>query len=175
MPLPTTFQFSQNSLQDYVECQRRFQLRYLLHQTWPAVASEPVHDHERLVEMGRRFHRLAEQHNLGVPDTELRKSIDSDELRKWWRNYMDTPPPNLPSGERYPELVLSTPILSYRLVARYDLLAIDPGRSVLVVDWKTNQKRPDPTAMAQRLQTRVYCYVAVEAASVLNDSMPDST
>ena len=46
MTLPPTFQFSQNSLQDYVDCPRRFQLRYLLRQPWPAVESEPLSEYE---------------------------------------------------------------------------------------------------------------------------------
>ena len=48
MTLPINFLFSQASLNDYVECARRFQLRYLLEQEWPAVASEPLLERERL-------------------------------------------------------------------------------------------------------------------------------
>lgn len=171
MALPDRFQFSQNSLQDYVECERRFQLRYILRQPWPAVASEPLDELEHLMDLGQRFHRLAEQHNLGVPDSDLSRSIDSDTLRRWWRNYLEVPPPGLPSGRRYPEVTLSTPIQSYRLVAKYDLLALDSSGTALVVDWKTNRKRPDSAVLAQRLQTRIYCYVVVEAAHSLNQGV----
>jgi len=37
MSLPTGFRFSQASLQDYVDCPQRFQLRYLAALQWPAV------------------------------------------------------------------------------------------------------------------------------------------
>ena len=57
MPLPANFRFSQASLTDYLDCPRRFQLRYLLEQAWPAVESEPLLERERLAELGRRFHR----------------------------------------------------------------------------------------------------------------------
>ena len=38
--LPPDFHFSQRSLQDYVDCRRRFQLRYLQHLAWPAVEAK---------------------------------------------------------------------------------------------------------------------------------------
>ena len=167
MALPDGFQFSQNSLQDFVDCERRFQLRYIKRQAWPAVSSEPADELEQSVDLGRRFHKLAEQHNLGLPDSALVKSIDSDVLRMWWRNYLEIPPPSLPSGRRYPELTLSTPIHAFRLVAKYDLLEIDSAGNALVLDWKTSRRRPDSVALAQRLQTRIYCFVAVEAGASL--------
>jgi hypothetical protein len=45
--LPLDFQFSQGSLQDYVDCRRRFQLRYLDQLAWPAVEAEPLLEHEQ--------------------------------------------------------------------------------------------------------------------------------
>jgi CRISPR/Cas system-associated exonuclease Cas4 (RecB family) len=172
MTLPPTFQFSQNSLQDYVDCPRRFQLRYLLQQPWPAVESEPLTEFERLLEQGRRFHQLAQRHSLGLPEVELAKSIDDPDLRRWWRNYLESPPPGLPTAVRRPEITLSAPLGGYRLMARYDLLALDPQRRAVVVDWKTNQKRPDSAALAGRMQTRVYRYVLVEAGTALNRDRP---
>jgi CRISPR/Cas system-associated exonuclease Cas4 (RecB family) len=172
MTLPADFQFSQNSLQDYTDCPRRFQLRYLLRQPWPAVESEPLVEYERLMERGRRFHQLAQRHNLGLTEAELSSSIDDPHLRRWWRNYLESPPPDLPTALRRPEVTLSTPLGGYRLVARYDLLALEPGRRAVVVDWKTNQTRPDSAALAARLQTRVYRYVLVQAGSSLNGGHP---
>jgi CRISPR/Cas system-associated exonuclease Cas4 (RecB family) len=173
MTLPETFQFSQTNLQDYVDCARRFQLRHLLRQPWPAVASEPLDEYERLVERGQRFHRLAERHNLGVPEATLTRSIDDDDLRRWWRNYLESPPPNLPTAVRRPEVTLSAPLGGYRLtVARYDLLAVEPGQRAVIVDWKTSLRRPDSAALAARLQTRIYRYVLVEAGTALNGGLP---
>jgi CRISPR/Cas system-associated exonuclease Cas4 (RecB family) len=172
MTLPAAFQFNQNSLQDYVDCPRRFQLRHLLRQPWPAVQSEPVAEYERLLELARRFHRLAQRHSLGLPEVELTKSAEDPDLRRWWRNYLESPPPNLPVSLRRPEITLSAPLADYRLTARYDLLAMEPGRRAVVVDWKTNQRRPDSTALATRLQTRVYRYVLVEAGTALNSGNP---
>jgi len=186
-PIPIT-QFSQNSLQDYVDCPRRFQLRYLLRQPWPAVESEPLADFERLMELGQRFHELAQRHSLGLPEADLARSIADPEpstshrgepvepsgqvLRRWWRNYLEAPPPDLPVAVRRPEVTLTTPVGGYRLMARYDLLALEPGRRAVVVDWKTNQQRPDSHHLATRLQTRVYRYVLTQAGTALNGGAP---
>jgi CRISPR/Cas system-associated exonuclease Cas4 (RecB family) len=166
-----TFQFSQNSLQDYSDCPRRFQLRYLLRQPWPAVQSEPLDEYERLLERGRRFHQLVQRHSLGLSEAELVKTIDDPHLERWWHNYRESPPPDLPSAVRRAEVTLSAPLGGYRLIARYDLLALQSGPggvSAVIVDWKTNQRRSSSAFLATRLQTRVYRYVLVEAGTALN-------
>ncbi|MCP4541151.1 MAG: PD-(D/E)XK nuclease family protein, partial [Chloroflexi bacterium] len=66
MTLPADFQFSQASLQDYVDCPRRFQLRYVLRVAWPAPEAEPVLENERYLQQGAAFHRLVHQHALGL-------------------------------------------------------------------------------------------------------------
>ena len=65
--LPDRFTFSQSSLQDYTDCPRRFQLRYIEQLKWPAVESEPVLDNERRQQEGQLFHRLVQQHRIGLP------------------------------------------------------------------------------------------------------------
>ncbi len=40
MDVNTSFSFNQSSLQDYLDCSHRFQLRYVFDQPWPAV--DPV-------------------------------------------------------------------------------------------------------------------------------------
>ncbi len=43
MALPSDFQFSQSSLQDYVDCPWRFYLRYIRQLAWPAIVAEMTH------------------------------------------------------------------------------------------------------------------------------------
>jgi len=38
--MDVSFSFAQSSLQDYLDCPRRFQLRYVLNQPWPTI--DPV-------------------------------------------------------------------------------------------------------------------------------------
>ena len=87
MTLPPGFQFSQGSLQDYVDCPRRFQLRYLLRVAWPALEAEPALENERHLRQGAAFHRLVHQHVLGLPPERLSRTVTDEAVRRWWRNY----------------------------------------------------------------------------------------
>lgn len=159
------FEFSQASLQDYEECPRRFQLRYLDRQPWPAVEIEPALQHEEDALLGQRFHRVLERHFLGVPDDVIESGLDDEILRLWWRAFQSEPPLNLPREVLLPEQRLAMSIAEARVLAVLDLLAIDPGRRIVIVDWKTGRYRPPRDVMEKRLQTRVYPYVVVEAAA----------
>ncbi len=160
MSLPTNFHFSQANLADYADCPRRFQLRYLLEQAWPAVESEPLLERERLAEQGRRFHKLIQQHVEGLPEEVLTPPASEPDLARWWRCYLDslsTTLSDLPT-ERRAEAAVSIPIKTYRLTAHFDLIAAEADRAV-IVDWKTEQRLPAREQLLKRMQTRVYRYV----------------
>jgi CRISPR/Cas system-associated exonuclease Cas4 (RecB family) len=177
MTLPADFQFSQGSLQDYVDCPRRFQLRYIQRLAWPAVEAEPALENERHLQQGAAFHRLVHQHVLGLSPERLSSMITDEDLSRWWHNYLESAPANL--GElRYPEVVLSAPVSGHRLVAKYDLIALAgssglgrrplPIERAVILEWKTSRKRPRRKWLAERLQTRVYPYLLVRAGSHLS-------
>jgi hypothetical protein len=69
--IPLSFTFSQFSLQDYYDCPRRFQLRYIEQLKWPAVETEPVLENERHQQEGQLFHRMVQQHQIGLSDGKL--------------------------------------------------------------------------------------------------------
>ena len=123
MTLPTDFQFSQGSLQDYVDCPRRFQLRYIQRLAWPAVEAEPALENERHLQQGAAFHRLVHQHVLGLSPEHLSSTITDEDLSRWWHNYLESAPAAL-AELRYPEVVLSAPVSGHRLLAKYDLIAL---------------------------------------------------
>ena len=164
MALPETFQFSQGSLQDYSDCPRRFQLRCVLMQPWPALITEAPAEAELHVQRGADLHHLIHQHVLGLEIAPIRDEV----LARWWQTYLDHPPPGLPVAVRRAETTIAAPLAGYRLVAKVDLLAIEPGERLVVVDWKAVLKRPSRAVLAGRLQTRVYRYLAVEAGVALN-------
>ena len=164
MTLPINFHFSQASLADYVDCPRRFQLRYLLEQAWPAVESEPLLERERLAEHGRRFHKLIQQHVEGLPPDVLTPPPSEPDLVCWWQSYLNsltTTLNDLPIEHRT-EVALSIPIKTYRLTAHFDLIAVEIDRAV-IVDWKTEQRLPTREQLLKRMQTRVYRYVLTVA------------
>ncbi len=169
MPL---HQFSQSSLQDYVDCPRRFQLYYVDGQVWPAVQAEPVIRHEQHMDLGARFHRLVERHQLGLSADLLTATIDDDQLKVWWASYLDYAFLHNLSGQRYPELTLSAELVGVRLTAMYDLLLIIPGERAIIFDWKTYHTAPPRQWFASRLQTRVYSYVFAVAGQSLFGGNP---
>jgi len=171
MALPADFHFTASSLQDYADCPRRFQLRYELRLAWPSVEAEPVREFELRLRQGTAFHRLVQQHFSGIPLQRLERLAAGDNLRRWWRNYLESGPVDLPPM-RYSEIDLSAPLGAYRLAATYDLLAFEEGERALIVDWKTSQRRPRRERLAERLQTRVYPYLLVLAGHSLNGDAP---
>lgn len=169
--MKTKLQFSQNSLQDYIDCPRRFQLRYIQKIAWPALESQPVLEQERLMRQGARFHELIYQHQSRLPVDCLEQTIIDPELETWWQSYLNCARLDLPAC-RYPEFNLQTELAGHRLVARFDLLAVEPLQRMMIVDWKTARKRPLRAVLENRLQTRLYPFMVVEAGACLNNRRP---
>ncbi len=169
--LPASFIFSQSSLQDYFDCPRRFQLRYIERLAWPAIETEPVLENERRQQEGQLFHRMIQQHLVGLPDEKLTPLASTPDLSRWWKNYLSHNF-NISGWAQYTELTLTTPVGTQRLLAKYDLLAIIPGQKAIIFDWKTTHKRPRDEWMAVRMQTRVYRALLVQAGMSLNGGTP---
>ncbi|PWB53051.1 MAG: PD-(D/E)XK nuclease family protein [Anaerolineales bacterium] len=174
MSLPRGFIFSQSSLQDYVDCQRRFQLRYLLHQKWPAVEAEPYLENERRIDQGSKFHQIVHQHLVGVPENEIKISIANDEvLEAWWNNYLHSirdgvlASIQLDNNPHFEELTLSAPVGDFRVLAKYDLLLCQTDGKWLIFDWKTSENHPKRKWLANRLQTHIYPYILSKAGACL--------
>ncbi len=172
--LPPDFQFSQSSLQDFETCPRRFELRYLWQLRWPAIEAEPVQETERMRRLGVDFHRVVHQHLVGLDEQRLRESLDPNELElhDWWQNYLAQRPNVLTTASIYPELPLSTPLGGFRLLARFDVLAVQSDGTFLIIDWKTAPKKPERQQLARRWQTRVYPYVLAAAGAAYNNGQP---
>jgi CRISPR/Cas system-associated exonuclease Cas4 (RecB family) len=169
--LPPGFIFSQSSLQDYNDCPRRFQLRYIDKLQWPAVETEPVLENERRQQEGQLFHRMVQQHLIGLPTEKLTPMANPADLSRWWENYLSTRF-DLDGYALLAELTLVAPVGIYRLVAKYDLIAVKQGERALIYDWKTTRKRPRDEWMAARFQTRVYRAMLVQAGDALNGGKP---
>ena len=164
---------SQSSLQDYVDCARRFQLRYLERLSYPAVESEPALENEKHIQEGEYFHRLAQQYLIGIPAEQITKLANTENLQKWWSNFLNSPV--LSSLKNltglYAETTLSAPLGNFRLLAKYDLITVADGKAT-IYDWKTYRKRPRDEWLTARMQTRVYRALLVCAGAHLNNGVP---
>jgi hypothetical protein len=174
------FQFSQASLQDFVDCRRRFQLRYLERRPWPAVESEPMLENERTMRQGAEFHHMIQQHLLGIPAERLSARLEEDdaqveELRRWWGHYLAEHPGDAEApARRYVEVGLAASLGEHTLLAKCDLVVLQPGGAAVIFDWKTARRKPRRAWLAGRLQTRIYPYLLVRAGAHLNDGQPFS-
>ena len=163
---------SQSSLQDYHDCPRRFELRYLQQLAYPAVEAEPALENEKHQQEGEYFHRLAQQYFIGIPPERIGKLANTDNLQRWWENFIaDKDLSGLTHRALRENLTglmaetsLSAPLGKFRLVAKYDLIAVDKDK-VTIYDWKTYRKRPKNEWMKIRWQTRVYRALLAQAKS----------
>jgi hypothetical protein len=169
MLLPVDFHFTQNNLQDYVDCPRRFQLKYIDIAAWPALESEPVLEVEKQLEMGSRFHKLIHQYLSGVDPSILIEHSSDVELRIWFNNFLSQKSISIPTI-RFPEYTLAAPFNGYRLLAKYDLIAFDADLGAMILDWKTSRKIPRWSWLQQRVQTRLYPFLlAFSGSSIIHD------
>lgn len=171
--MPDLTTLSQSSLQDYRDCPRRFELRYLQRLAYPAIETEPALENEKHQQEGDYFHRLVQQHLIGIPAEQVGKSANTENLQRWWENYINAKDlsgfKNLTGF--HAETTLSAPLGKFRLVAKYDLIAFDHEK-IYIYDWKTYRKRPKNEWLAIRWQTRVYRALLVQAGAHFNNGKP---
>jgi len=163
--LPTSFTFSQSSLQDYHDCEKRFYLRYIKRLAWPSIEVEPILENEQRQIEGQKFHKLVHQYLLGIPINKLNKQAATYPLSQWWQNYLSSDL-ELDENVLLPEIPLITNLGNHTITAKYDLIAIHNDK-IRIFDWKTYHKRPSESTMRLRYQTRVYCSLLVKTAPTL--------
>lgn len=161
---------SQQKLTMFLTCQRRFYLRYRANLPWP----EPPlpAEQEASLQLGQQFHQLLERHFLGLPVAE--SLGENGRLHHWWSQFQSHPP-DLPPGQRLPEIGLRVPLGDEQatvLVGRFDLVVLGQTAmghpAVHIYDWKTG--RPQPVDELRRSwQTRLYLALMVEGGQSLFD------
>lgn len=167
MKLPDSFTFSQSSLQDYVDCPRRFELRYIDGVRYPSLEAQPALEFEEHTRQGARFHTMVQQYFAGVPAEKLSQYVADDEiLSTWWKAF-------IAKGQfeqfdrKHIEITLQTTLGDYRLIAKYDLIGFHPSGDVVIMDWKTSRRIPRKDILKNRMQTKIYRYVLAQAGSYL--------
>ncbi len=155
MDLPENFYFSQNKLQDYIDCPRRFELKHLLKQEWPAIRSEPIREIEHHQRRGNQFHLFIQQYFNGLSPESIKKQTADPVLLNWWRSF-ELFSKTIHFEKVYPELQISAQIGEIRFYGVIDLITTDKAGNIIIYDWKTNQKKPSRTTVNQKIQTRLY-------------------
>ena len=159
-------EFSQTSLQDFVDCPRRFELNVLQDTLWPAAHSAPLLKFEELTEIGSKFHQLCHQFFLGIDPDLISSSLSDQEISRLWHSF-------LPYGKSlnalpcYYEQILRIPFQNHFLVAKFDLIVQQTDNDYLIIDWKTASKKPSRSILANRVQTILYPYLFQQAGGEL--------
>lgn len=169
--LPSKFTFSQQSLQDYEDCPRRFFLRYIQKLDWPAVESEPVLEQEHLVDLGYRFHQLIQQALSGIPREAVESTIHEPELLRWW-NAFQSLELDLSGSKSFVEESLVAPFENARIMAKFDLLLLASTGEIMIYDWKTTRTKPVRSRYFDRAQTLVYPFVLTLAGGSMTGGCP---
>lgn len=161
MPLGKDFFFSANNLQDYLDCPRRFELKYILKQSWPAVSSQPVQEMEYRIQTGNRFHKVVHQYLSGIPSNVLENSIDDPDLKVWFIKFLEFIKPYL-NFPHFSEFTLTMPFEGFRLIAVFDFITLTGDKKILITDWKTTTYDPRGELYLQSIQSFLYPFIAFE-------------
>lgn len=159
MPLTKNFIFSANNLQDYLDCPRRFELRYVLKQNWPAVTSQPVLEIENRISMGNRFHLLAHQYLSGLSGEILRNTINDPDLGLWLSHFQEYINQYL-KFQYFSEFSVIMPFEGFRLIAVFDFISLMETNKIMIGDWKTTSRMPNKEIYLQNVQSTLYPFLA---------------
>jgi RecB family exonuclease len=161
MPLIDNFIFSANNLQDYLDCPRRFELKYILKQNWPAVTSQPVLEMENKIQLGNRFHQLAHQYLSGISAKVLEDSIDDPDLGLWFKSFQKYINSFL-NFSYFSEFTVLKPFEGFRLIAVFDFISLINTNKIMIGDWKTTSHLPKKEVYFQSIQSYLYPFIAYE-------------
>ena len=156
------FYFSQSALKVFNTCSLKFRYRYLDGLFWPRDWGHNQ-QHKKQLEWGRLFHRLA----LRYYDRGYVQPGDYIEarLQQWFARLQEFRPYRK-QGEFLPEHELRLNQQGIRLLAKYDLMYVEPTRKkIIIYDWKTNEKQLLRDELLNDLQTVVYLYVLFKTSS----------
>ena len=153
--------YSASMLQDFVDCQRRFELKYVLKQSWPSIPVEPVLEIEALMARGRQFHFLAHQFFARVPISTINAAIDDDVLAHWFDHFFDFTQ-HQDWVRTLSEIQFGTLINQHQVIAVYDLVASAGNGQIFIFDWKTSILPPKKKYLVEKMQTLIYPFILFE-------------
>lgn len=135
------FEFSQNALNTFRSCPKKFGYKYIQGLNWK---KEDDEEYYRSMKYGLEFHLMCERYFSGIP---VGKFTGSKEYEKFdqWLEKVKKAVPIYEDREYLPEYGLSIKIdEESRLTAKYDLAVIyrENGQlSIDIWDWKTENRK----------------------------------
>jgi len=165
--LPQERPLSALALRLFTECPLRFRRRYVDGLSLGGVPDDPAE--ARALRLGEQFHLMARRYFTGLDPGTLGDPADRAELTDWLGRLQRYLPLN-PGRAYYPELELrlcepdpAPGGVPLRLVAKFDLLVVEPDGRATIYDWKTLRVMPPRERLAAAFQTVVYRYVLCAA------------
>ncbi len=170
MTVEKNFSFNQMKLQDYLVCERKFELKYILKQAWPAIRSQPVLELEKQMQIGQQFHLFCQQYFSGVPPQDIEAQLNHPQLKIWWQ-YFSAFSQKYFGIPHFAEYRIAARIFEHPVIAILDLLVADEGGNFLIFDWKTNTKKPLYEPLKNSIQTRLYPFLLTSVNLEINNQL----
>lgn len=156
--------FSAKKVQDYIDCQRRYELRYLLNQSCPAISSEPILEIESNIKKGSEFHFLIHQYLSNIPEEILKRTILDDSMKEWFENFLSFYK-ILEVKSIFSEFRLNAKIEVSRFTAVYDVIYLTENEEIGIIDWKTSKYIPNKKNLASKIQSVLYPFILHEGSA----------
>jgi hypothetical protein len=166
MTAETIWQISQNHLNLFSTCPRKFQYTYLEKLSSPCVTQAQNH-----LNLGNRFHRLIQQRELSLPVDRLLAS--DQQLAQSFQALAEIAPEVVyPQEKTWREAEHRRTLLKeyFLLIGIYDLLILSAEKAQ-IIDWKTYAQPKDKTTLANNWQTRLYRYLLAETSTYLPEQI----
>lgn len=149
------------ALGTYSVCPLRFKYRYVDNLYWSRLwGSRP--EERKALEKGQNFHLMARRYYAGVDPALVADPVEQRDLDGWMHLLQGFLPRTFDPAF-YPELELRLNRPDLKLVAKFDLVVVDPDGRATIFDWKTEKKLPNRSYLLKSMQTRVYRYMLCAA------------
>ena len=155
--------FSAAKLQDYLDCERRYELKYILEQSWPAIPSEPVLEIEENIRKGNSFHFLVHQYFSGISEDILKNSINDEDINSWFNSFLKFIH-TLQIERSFSEFPVMYQFGSIQFSAVFDLIYSTKNGEIGIIDWKTSHISPRKSTLSLKIQSILYPFLLRETA-----------
>lgn len=149
------------SLKIFQLCPLRFKFRYL-DGLFLALPSAGTAEDRWAIERGEHFHLMARRYYAGLDPATLADPVEQQELDHWLSLLAGFLPRTFDRAF-YPELELRLNRPDMRLMAKFDLVVVDPDGRATIFDWKTERRMPRRKFLEQSFQTIIYRYMLCAA------------